>query len=277
MTYKQRLILWWSLALALLGMLSAKGQVPIYANDVNDLTTRFWPGTNEIGNQILFGDRVRWVTDASFEFFCVSNSATGPNVRYRYYLNDGTNFNGYATPGTMLYDSGWFGPLPVTDRSTVNYSYTTGDFPKYTGLWLGDSNGVPYNSITWTAQFDQDGCGLDVYSPPVMGYSYPDYWWFEDGQWYLKRNTNGVSLRFASKISAIGAPLDRPTLTNYTTVDYGMVLQVLGNAHDYQVQASPDGVTWTNAFVAFHYVQYPVTNYVSGPCMFFRVSDVITQ
>src|SRR6266851_219171 len=93
----------------------------IYDNSVNDLFTRFNPGTIEVGDEILLGSTERYLTNFSFEYYG-TNTASPGNVtfagsvqaRIRFYQNDGAPFNGYATPGSVIYDSGWFGGFGPT-------------------------------------------------------------------------------------------------------------------------------------------------------------------
>ena len=97
-------------------------------------------------------------------------------VRLRFYANDGTNFNGYPTPGTLLYDSGefWLG-TGTTPRATVIYD----EFDLWLYALYPLMDALP-SSFTWTVQFSglgaHDQVGVDLYSPPVIGQSYGDFW-----------------------------------------------------------------------------------------------------
>src|SRR5258708_26498770 len=79
----------------------------IYDNSVNDLSTHFDPGTNQVGDEILLAGTFRSLTNFSFEYWR-TNTAGGPLVAgsvtavARCFNNDGTPFNGFSTPGTML-------------------------------------------------------------------------------------------------------------------------------------------------------------------------------
>src|SRR5574340_1842514 len=97
-----------ALCCALIGPL---GATTIFDNSVNDLGTRFNPGTLEVGDEILLASTERYLTNFSFEYWGTSSGASfaGPvEARVRFYQNDGAPFNGYATPGSLFYDSGWF-------------------------------------------------------------------------------------------------------------------------------------------------------------------------
>ena len=90
--------------------------------------TRFDAGTNEVGNELLLAGPERYLQGFSYEFWStnVTGSAlfegTNVTVRLRFYANDGPEFNGYPTPGTLLYDSGgfWLG-MGTTPRATLIY------------------------------------------------------------------------------------------------------------------------------------------------------------
>src|SRR5664279_1140872 len=104
----------------------------IFDNSVNDLVTRFAPGTNEVGDEIILAGTERYLTNFQFEFWGTNTADptafAGPvQARVRFYENNGTNFNGYPSPGSEFYDSGWFSIAP-TPRSTEVFTLGT-DFP----------------------------------------------------------------------------------------------------------------------------------------------------
>jgi hypothetical protein len=185
--------------LLLLGVLGVAVAAPaqvqvIYNNSTNDLHARFNPGTFEVGNEITLAGTSRNLTTFSFEYWGINTaSATSFSspieARLRFYENNGTPFNGYATPGTSFYDSGWFSVPTPTERST--FIFTAGmDFSSY-GLL------IPTNDMTWTIQFQgmgqTDSVGVDLFSPPVVGQgqNFNDYWQNGAGGWTLL--TNSVS------------------------------------------------------------------------------------
>lgn len=180
----------------------------IYDNSVNDLTNRFNPGLNEIGDEIILAGIERSLTDFSFEFWALNNGTTngsfspGIDVRIRFYLNDGLPFNGYPTPGiTPFYDSGLFTLFSPTDRATLNY--TVADFPGGVALFM-----PVVSNFTWSVQFSgmdvNDTAGVDLYNQPVVGQALNDYWEFSGGSWSLKTNT--VPMNFAAKFEAVPEP-----------------------------------------------------------------------
>src|ERR1044071_5092622 len=121
-------------------------------------------------------------------------------------LNDGPSFNGYATPGTKLYDSGLFAiPAPI-DRGTIHF--TEGLAFPVGGLFLGPGpGGSLLSNLTWSVQFSgmgpTDEIGLDIYSTPVVGGNYADFW-ENNGGWSLQ--TNLVPMNFAAKLEAVPEP-----------------------------------------------------------------------
>jgi hypothetical protein len=176
----------------------------IYNNSVHDLTNRFNPGPFQVGNEITFASTERLLTNFSFEFWGTNTASPGNttfagsvHAEVRFYLNDGTNFNGYATPGTMFYDSGLFAVTSPTARSTFVF---TGQDDFGGGLL------IPGDSITWTVQFfgmgGTDSLGLDLYSPPTVGSNFSDYWENQGSGWALKTNSLSSSMSFGSRFDA---------------------------------------------------------------------------
>ena len=117
-------VAWFGLA----GPLSA---TVIFDNTVNDLTTRFNPGTLEVGDEINLASTGN-LTLFSFEYWGTASGASfagSVQAEVRFYQNTGTPFNGYPTPAaTPFYDSGLFSVPSPTPRST--FVFTAGsDFP----------------------------------------------------------------------------------------------------------------------------------------------------
>jgi hypothetical protein len=155
----------------------------VYDNSLNDLTYRFDPGLLEVGDEILLTGPAEHVGQFAFEFWGVGTNAsefTGEvEARVRFYQNDGPLSSGYMSPGTVLFDSGPF-PIPATPRSILIFE----EFQVEAVVPLAGP--LPEN-FTWTVQFsglaDGDSAGLDLYSPPLQGQNYDDYWEREDGEW----------------------------------------------------------------------------------------------
>jgi hypothetical protein len=206
-------VMWAGLALQLRAADPIGGNwgVCIYSNSINDLQVRFNPGTLEVGDQIILAGNDRYLNYFDFEYW--GAVAGNPNAtaftgsveaRVRFYKNEGTPFNGYATPNDMFYDSGWFGGLVPTDyapfRATIYFTAGT-DFPN-NGLL------IPADEITWSVQFQgmgtSDTVGVDLYSPPVIGQNYDDYWQNGGSGWTLL--TNSVPMDFGARMYATPEP-----------------------------------------------------------------------
>ncbi len=175
----------------------------IFDNSTHDLVTRFNPGTLQVGDEILLAPGERFLTSFSFEYWGANtdhpDSFSGAiQARVQFYLNDGGLFNGYASPGTSFYDSGWFSVPRPTERNTFIFAAGRDNIPEY-GLFMPvESN------MTWTVQFEGmgagDSVGVDLYSSPSVGRDYPDYWQYKGGSWALM--TNSVAMDFAARMEA---------------------------------------------------------------------------
>ena len=173
----------------------------IYDNSTTDLSTRFDPGTSQVGNEIILAGTDRYLTGFSFEYWELNTSGSQVQADVQFYLNNGTLFNGYAMPGsTSFFDSGWFN-VSATARSTEVFSIADGDFGAG-GLFLPvESN------MTWTVQFrgmqtGLDSAGVDLYGPPTVGSAYGDYWQKTGlNTWALMNNSAFPSL--ASDFAAV--------------------------------------------------------------------------
>lgn len=180
----------------------------VYNNSTNDIKVRFDTAAREVGDEIILAGTARYLTNFSFEYWGTSQAGAfaAAEVRVRFYLNDGPEFNGYSTPGTMFYDSDWF-EVRETERRTL--VYTAGvDFP-VEGLWIPETN------FTWSVQFQGlavgDAAGVDIYSPIVVGEGYPDYWEHAINGWQLKTNYT-APMNFAAVFQASTVPAVRPNL-----------------------------------------------------------------
>jgi hypothetical protein len=210
-----------------LGCVWPLGATTIFDNSVNDLVTRFDPRTNEVGDEILLAGTDRYLSAFSFEFWGTNTAsptsfAGDVEARVRFYENNGTLFHGYATPGTMFFDSGWFSVPSPTERST--FVFTEGsDFPAG-GQFIPDS----ITNMTWSVQFEgldaTDSAGVDIYSPPVAGGDYPDYWEYDGGGWRLLTNT--VPMNFAARMDAHAAIPEPSSLALSLVVGLGLLTMV---------------------------------------------------
>ncbi len=193
------------------GSVAGLNAATIYNNTTNDLLTRFDPGTREVGDEIILAGTDRFLTNFAFEFWGTNtanlNAFSSPvTATVRFYLNNGALFNGYKTPGTLLYSSGPFSISP-TSRSIAIFTAGT-DFP-IGGLFLGPGpGGTLLTNVTWSVQFAgmgaTDSAGVDIFSPPTVGGEHTDYWEFSGSAWSLK--TNSLPMDFAAILQAAPEP-----------------------------------------------------------------------
>jgi hypothetical protein len=276
----------WALCAGL--SLSAKADV-LYSNTVNPVDhpggpNRFNPFNFEVGNEIILANP-GWVgafiTNFSFEYWGTASGTTfaGPvQVDVRFYLNDGPSFNGYRTPGTLLWESGW---SSINPRSETLF---------YGGPFSGSSNGtgpfgvwVPANSFTWTVQFmgqtGADQAGVTLYYPPTVGQDYPTYWLNIIGSWELLYDPSGP-IAFGAAFYGMPVPyvvgavpvFQAATLTNGTvsltwSTDAGGIYQLQYNSDLSSTNWSNLGSAVTAAGTALSATD-SVTN---GPRRFYRV------
>ncbi len=188
----------------------------IYDNTVNDLHLRFNPGHNEVGDEIVLSGTQRYLTSFSFEYWGTNTLSPGNisfsgavQARVIFYENNGPLFPGgpgsYASPGTVFYDSGYF-PIIPTPRSTV--TFTASDFASGLVPLIGAMPVV--SNMTWSVQFtglnSSDSVGVDLYSPPVVGGNYADYWQNTGfGGWTLMTNSAGP-IDFGAQMQAAPEP-----------------------------------------------------------------------
>ena len=110
-----------------LGFTLPLGALTLFDNSVNDLLTRFDPGTYEVGDEILLASADTYLTNFSFEFWGTNTASPTSfsgdvEARVRIYEMNGPEVNGLPTPGTALFDSGWFGGFSPTSRSTFVFT-----------------------------------------------------------------------------------------------------------------------------------------------------------
>ena len=109
---------------------------------------------------------------------------------------------------------------------------------------------IPVDRMTWSVQFRgmaaDDSAGVDLYSPPIIGASFADYW-ENNGGWRLL--TNVVSMNFGARMYAIAGQTVNPKPPWLTNVVSGSNL-VLSWAADHigwtlqiQTNAPRDGIT----------------------------------
>jgi hypothetical protein len=165
----------------------------VYQNTTGDTLTTLNPGAFEVGDEIILAGNQRSLTNFTFQYTLTGDS--GATAQVRFYKNDGTPFNGYATPNSVFYDSGTF--------SIESGSHTL----------IFDDFGGPItlpDDFTWTVQFsdvaDGETVGPDLFNPVTVGGNYNDYWQNNGGSWVLLQTTNGVPVNFAAQVEVVPEP-----------------------------------------------------------------------
>jgi len=175
-----------------------------------------------VGNEIILAGSARYASEFSFEFWGSSKGVYefegDVQARVRFYQNDGSfSTSGYASPGTVIYDSGLF-PIPATPAGRATLIFDDFQIDAVVPLMIP----LP-NSFTWTVQFSglssNDSAGVDLYTPPVIGNTYGDYWENDTSRWALKTNT--VPMEFAARLSTISSGTTVAVLSTVTNADCG--------------------------------------------------------
>ena len=166
----------------------------------------------EIGNQITVGAGAWSLTNFTIEYHSSSPSfSSSVGIDVRFYYNDGPATNGFATPGTLFFDSGWYfggGSLPANGYHAVTYTGT--DF--YGGsLTNMASDFLLPGTFTFTVTFTNlDGANL-VDLPLAnnvsnnLAQSFGDYWLNADGNWTLMTNATSAA-NFVVSVGAVPEP-----------------------------------------------------------------------
>jgi MYXO-CTERM domain-containing protein len=173
----------------------------------------------QVGEQIWLGPTVpEYLTNFSFQYYSpVSVYSGNVQMDVRLYANDGTPFNGYATPSSILFDSGNFA-LPTTwsvagtNSATVVFQLSdllSGTIP------LDQNLSLPTNftfSVTVSGLSGSDEVGLPIFGQtPQVGWNAGDYWYDVSGNWQLLTNSAGP-IAFGSQFLGQTTPTPEPTV-----------------------------------------------------------------
>ncbi|MGO8926602.1 MAG: PEP-CTERM sorting domain-containing protein [Limisphaerales bacterium] len=183
-------------------------QTVIFNNSSNSLQSTFYPGTTQVGNEILLAPGTpRFLTTFSFEYYgtntASSTSFAGPvTAEVRFYENNGApSASGALSPGTMFYDE------------TFTFASVGATPGQHTLVFSGAADGlggggllIPTDDMTWTVQFTgmgaTDSVGVDLYYPATVGQTYGDYWVYEGNSWLLETNSLVPQSSFGAYLSA---------------------------------------------------------------------------
>jgi hypothetical protein len=186
-------------------------------------------------------------------------------------LNDGTSYNGNATPGRVLWSSG-FASLSALGLTNFTQGVTLTYFP---GVL------VP-RDFTWVMVFgnipDGESAGLSLYSNPIVGTNY-HYAWADTGSgWAALEFTaaQNFPLEFGAEIQ--GMPYPQPGAFQSITVQSNGAVQfgLTGTtAFSYTLDASTNLLTWTplatftNLTGPMQYTDFSASN---SPARFYRLT-----
>ena len=212
-----------------------------YNNLVNGAPGLFFQIANNqpVGQQIFLNSfnlaTHPYLTNFTFQYWSPNATfAGGANVQLdiKFIKNNGTPLaTGWATPGTVFYDTGFFaintpqadfGPGNVIENISLNIN--DGGFND-----LYDPNVVttPLTLVnlpsTFTIVYTIEGLaggdtfGVPVYNPPTVGTNYGSYWIDTGGTWSLLTNS----------LSPVGFPLQLETTPEPSVMAMGAVGAVL--------------------------------------------------
>ena len=217
----------------LAGSVGVLGDV-LYQNTSTDLGySLIFPNGQQIGEQVWMNPLLpgEYLTNFSFEYSSPNNVAWAATADVRIYANDSpTLFNGYVTPGTLLYDSGpepFPNPLNVTSGNTnalvANFALSDLQFPMPGGTPL-DSNLVLPTTFTFTITFsglDGNTVDLPVFESPSVGANAGDYWYDASGNWELLTNNVPAPTKSPSARNSMAARHPRPSQPSFVWVRSG--------------------------------------------------------
>lgn len=200
-----------SLVLVMTVAAAVRGAV-IYDNTANQTGyVLMFNNNQEIGDQITVGNTAApYLTNFSFEYYSPNAAFSGTvQADVQFYLNDGTPTNGFNTPGTVFYDTGWFNvqtPQEVygtaTNSAVLDFSFLDllgGATP------LNPTMQLPTNftmTVTFQGLSGTDQVGLNLFDPALVGTNFGDYWLNSGGTWELL--TNSTAVAFGMQLNGYG-------------------------------------------------------------------------
>jgi MYXO-CTERM domain-containing protein len=176
------------------------------------------PNEQEIGQQIWLGSPVpMYLTNFSFEYY-------SPNIFYgsvymdvRLYENNGSLFNGYASPGTVFFDSGYFNltnPWYIDGTNAANVIFGLSDLLSGNVVNLDQNAALPSNftlSVTVTNLGSSYTVGLPIFGLATVGTNAGDYWYESSGSWQLLTNNMGP-VAFGTEFLGQTTPTPEPSV-----------------------------------------------------------------
>jgi hypothetical protein len=158
------------------------------------------------GNEVILAGTLRDVDFFSAQFD-LGGPGGGPvggeSVQLTFYKNNGPLVSGYASPGTVLFQSSVF-----TLASLGLSGYTMGSTVVFNAADLDGGVVVP-TDFTWALSFSDipttETAGLALYNPPSVGTNYEDAWVNTGSGWALDKTVTPPNppLEFGSQIKAV--------------------------------------------------------------------------
>jgi hypothetical protein len=171
-----------------------------------------------LGDEIIMGNAFPSDIVSNFSFEIYSPLATfsgGANVKMEVFLyaNDGAPTNGFARPGSSLYDSGAF---------TLSTPQQFGGSNVFAATLTFDLSSTPVfvpNDFTLavkvTGLTGGDTVGMEMFEPATVGRNYGEYWMNNGTSWGLY--TNSIPLDFGARFQGT------PTVPEPSTLCLGAV------------------------------------------------------
>jgi hypothetical protein len=175
----------------------------IYNNTTTDTGNSLTLVNGEtLGDEIVMGNSSPFdsVTGISFELYSVESAFVSEDVQMEVYLlqNNGTPFNGYATPNTVLYDSGLFSLETPQQFAGSNVGTVDDTFSSPVTVPQDFTLAVEVTGLSGS-----DSLGIELFDPPTVGSNYGDYW-LNTGSWGLY--TNSVPTAFGAQVEGTASP-----------------------------------------------------------------------
>jgi len=164
-----------------------------------------------------------YLTNFTFAYSSTDASAYAGNVQLdvQFFKNDGPTTNGYASPGTVFYQTGWFQvdpPLYLFGGSTNSAYISLGSLgtdylydPSGPDIALAQGVALPSSFtvvFTVTNLVGTDNLSLPLFDPSVagvVGTNYGSYWQDNGGNWSLVTN-NATSVSFPIQLETTPEP-----------------------------------------------------------------------
>lgn len=208
----------WIVATLLTMAVVARGGV-VYDNTETQLPyVLTFNNGQEVGDQIWLGNyqTYPYLTNFSIEYYSTNSSYYGTvTADVRFYFNDGPLYSGYASPGTVFYDTGWFTVSPpdsyYAGTNSAVWNFTPADL--VSGVVPMDPSmalpadftvSVTFNGMGGSAMAGYDTLGLNDFESPTVGTNYGDYWLNVGGNWSLLEHA--VPVAFAMQLNAASTP-----------------------------------------------------------------------